>query len=160
MAKSTRHARGASTDTVEDDDDANHNQTYMKSQKETDYFRASQWTLKSDLEAAERGTGTGLEDLFGGSFKIGSDTPSQTPRKPREVGGDGREFVERTTTQTAEAAEIVGKSLQMFAAPLVLAILAVIVGVVRDPTGYQWVTDLFAQGLPRMKPFLGALGLQ
>lgn len=137
----------------ESEDGSPRKQTYLRTDKAKDPPRPSQWTLKSDLDAAVRGTGTGLEDMFGTSFKLGDDTPTSTPRRNRnnrEVGGDGREFIEMATARGAAAAKVVGKELQMMMWPLLLAMLAGMVAIARDPNARQWISDFVAEGLKMM----------
>lgn len=169
---SRRRGSSATVEDNDDNDDENEassyarQQTYLQSQKANDPFRPSQWTLKSDLDAARQGTGTGLEDMFSTSFKLGGDTPHQTPRKPRrarEVGGDGREVLESEGTareNMTAAKEIVGKNLRVFVMPVFLALLAVSVAVLRDEGARCWIVEVVGEGLRALKPFLGALGLQ
>jgi hypothetical protein len=164
MGLSSATSAKARQDPSSDHESEHH--TYVSTDKEKDPFRPAQWTLRSDLEATVKGTGTGLEDMFSTSFKLGDDTPTQTPRRVRhrEVGGDGREVFERASAQTAAAAaataKMVGSNLQMFIWPVVLAILAIIVAVARDPSGRQWASERLEEALMSVKPVLGARDIQ
>ena len=132
------------------------NDTHLSTTKDNDPFRPAQWTLRSDLEAANRGTGTGLEDMFTSSFKLGGDTPTQTPRKNRrrEVGGDGREIFEQATT-TRIAADMVDTNLRTFLWPVMLAVLAIVVAVARDASGRQWAGKQFSDVVVALKYYSG-----
>ncbi|KAL1302103.1 hypothetical protein AAFC00_002538 [Neodothiora populina] len=146
--------------------------------EQEDMFRPARWTLKSDLDAAAKGTGTGLEDMFSSSFKLGGDTPTSTPRakrtqnfdtsssnnknsrtktsptaRRREVGGDGREWFERASAQTGAAAQIVRTNGRAFGLSLLLALAALAVAMLRDASVRAWISDVC------LEPLLGVVGL-
>ena len=69
----------SSTDVSEGRAGSEANNEYVRSvddDKSRFELRQSNWTLKSDLDAATRGTG--LEDLFGTSFKLNDEAGSQS----------------------------------------------------------------------------------
>ena len=131
----------SSDDEKEIDESSNSNPSHVHTSTGKDYFRPAQWTLKSDLDAAARGTG--LEDMFSTSFQIGGNTPTQTPRKGRSEARHPE-----TATHPA-AADDVGGSLQAYAWPVLLAILAAMVAVVRDPYARQWLVDTYESMVSR-----------
>lgn len=137
--------------------------TYVRTDKsEKDPFRPAQWTLKSDLDAAVKGTGTGLEDMFSSSFKLGDDTPRRPTRYVDvDVGrggrGDGREIFESATARTAQAAKIVGSNLQLLYLPALLAVLALAVHLFRDPSGRERVGELVAECMRFVRPAVGGV---
>lgn len=151
------HRRPSSDDGSDDAGENADTHTYISTDKENDPFRPAQWTLRSDIEAAARGTGTGLEDMFSSSFKLGDETPAQTPRRARhrEVGGDGREIFERAQMQTTAAAKMVGSSLQRLILPLILALIAITIAIARDPSGRQWMVDRVEEVFFQVKPRFG-----
>lgn len=148
-------------DDHEDDDDVqDQGQRFVRRDSSKDYFRPAQWTLKSDLDAAAQGTG--LEDIFSTSFKLGDDTLTQSPRRQakRERGGDGREIFERAPAPTSEAAKILGNNVGALIWPAVLAVLAVMVAVMRDAEGRRWAGEVVAQGMRHLESMFGIQGMQ
>ncbi|KAJ9619623.1 hypothetical protein H2203_008404 [Taxawa tesnikishii (nom. ined.)] len=85
-------------------------------------FRESKWTLKSDLDAAKQGTG--LEDMFTSSIKIADDAVPAVQMGEERKGGGGEAVAGAGPVNTTKSVLLAGA----------LAVLAVLVAGVRDPT--------------------------
>lgn len=137
-------------------------QTYISSIDKTktrDNFelKPAQWTLKSDMEAATKGTG--LEDMFTTSFSIADEHDPLTPRSVRRRAaasasapsprrGDGREMfgasvVEPVIQETA--GEIVRRNAKEMALPLALALGAAVAAWARDPGAREWMVGVLGR---------------
>lgn len=120
------------------------NQTYVASTtiNEQDFFRPAQWTLKSDLDAANRGTG--LEDMFTRSFTLGEEEREEGDAGTK--GGHVFEVGAQAGQQREQAEEVVGAAFGVVWWPLVLAFAALLIAILREPLGRAWVWGLFSGG--------------
>ncbi|GAB7348221.1 hypothetical protein MBLNU459_g6218t1 [Dothideomycetes sp. NU459] len=147
------------------------NQTYVASAaRENDPFRPAQWTLKSDMDAATKGTG--LEDMFTTSFTIADgggggggsssrksisadQSSSHAPAKfSKLTGSEMFEVRERQERQQQEQQErqarawwIASSWLRLLALPVMFAFLAVGVAFVREPL---WLLRALADAKARL----------
>ncbi|KAI4717202.1 hypothetical protein E4T48_06589 [Aureobasidium sp. EXF-10727] len=142
----------------EDEDSPRKPATFVSSldrNRTKDHFELhpGKWTLKSDMEAAEKGTG--LEDMFNTSFKIADPT---TPKSLRRTAAAARSSASPTGTErrhifdhnpidpvTDETpAEIVMRNAKEMALPVGLALAAAIAAWARDPGAREWMAGVWS----------------
>ena len=110
------------------------------------------WTLKSDMEAAEKGTG--LEDMFTSSFNIADDpmTPksarrSAAVRSPVSAGAERRHIFDHTPVDPVineTTVEVVVRNAKGMALPVGLAVAAAVAAWARDPGAREWTAGLWS----------------
>ncbi|KAH0349526.1 hypothetical protein KCU83_g5479, partial [Aureobasidium melanogenum] len=143
------------TDDHDDEDSPRKPASYISSldrNRTKDHFELhpAKWTLQSDMEAAEKGTG--LEDMFTSSFNIADPmTPksarrsaAQSPASPA-VGERRHIFdhnpVHPVTEETA--AQVVVRNAKEMALPVGLALAAAIAAWARDPGAREWLAGVW-----------------
>jgi hypothetical protein len=149
----------------EEDEDSPRKPTaaYMSSldrNRTKDHFELhpGKWTLKSDMEAAEKGTG--LEDMFTSSFNIADDpmTPksvrrsaaavaaSRSPAESSGGGGQRRHIFDHHTVDPIiqeTAVEVVVRNTKEMALPVGLAVAAAVAAWARDPGAREWMAGVW-----------------
>ncbi|KAG9761648.1 hypothetical protein KCU73_g2277, partial [Aureobasidium melanogenum] len=143
------------TDDHDDEDSPRKPASYISSldrNRTKDHFELhpAKWTLQSDMEAAEKGTG--LEDMFTSSFNIADPmTPksvrrsaAQSPASP--TGTERRHIFDHNPINpvTEETAvQVVVRNAKEMALPVGLALAAAIAAWARDPGAREWLAGVW-----------------
>lgn len=144
------------TDDHDDEDSPRKPASYISSldrNRTKDHFELhpAKWTLQSDMEAAEKGTG--LEDMFTSSFNIADPmTPksarrsaAQSPASPA-VGERRHIFDHNPINPVTEetAAQVVVRNAKEMALPVGLALAAAVAAWARDPGAREWIAGVWS----------------
>ena len=117
---------------------------YVKSMPDPDKreinLAESKWTLRSDMDAATRGTG--LEDLFGSSFKLDDAPGAQIDSSIRAS--------KRQSQSTRDAWTALGGLLKWLMLPLAFGFAAIAMGVVRDTGAFGDAIEPYVETLRRL----------
>ncbi|KAG9826241.1 hypothetical protein KCV05_g15357, partial [Aureobasidium melanogenum] len=143
------------TDDHDDEDSPRKPASYISSldrNRTKDHFELhpAKWTLQSDMEAAEKGTG--LEDMFTSSFNIADPMTPRSARRsaaqsPASPAGTERRHIfdhnpiHPVTEETA--AQVVVRNAKEMALPVGLALAAAIAAWARDPGAREWLAGVW-----------------
>ncbi|KAI5250418.1 hypothetical protein E4T43_00195 [Aureobasidium subglaciale] len=147
----------------DDDDSPRKPASYMSSTERNrtkDHFELHppRWTLQSDMEKSNKGTG--LEDMFTSSFNIADEHDPMTPRSARRTaarnsasntplgGSEGRHIFDRAPVDPVideTAGEIFVRNAKEMVLPVGLALAVALAAWARDPGAREWM-GTFWQG--------------
>lgn len=143
------------TEDHDDEDSPRKPASYISSvdrNRTKDHFELhpAKWTLQSDMEAAEKGTG--LEDMFTSSFNIADPMTPKSARRsaaqsPASPAAEQRRHifdhnpVNPVTEETA--AQVVVRNAKEMALPVGLALAAAVAAWARDPGAREWIAGVW-----------------